>query len=330
MFVELQEAGQMCTLLLDTNASNFDSRFQELKALLQSWRERLPNYWDDMNQWSDLVAWRQLMFGAVNRTFLPLGSVLPPTVTASSAANSGIAGNSLAYRGYHEMAWMINRFARIARKHGMLDVCMNQLARIYTLPNIEIHEAFIKLKEQARCNLKNVGELASGLEVINNTNLAYFGVRQKAEFFALKGDFLARLERNDEANVAYAAATNADLNLSKAWSSWGRFLDGLFQQHPDQIEYASRAMDCYLQACCLQRSPKSRRHIARILWLLSTDDAQGTVAKAFETFKGDVAIWYWLTFIPQLLSQLSSRTARHARLVLERIAKSFPQVNIKI
>ncbi|KAI8052219.1 hypothetical protein BDF22DRAFT_743794 [Syncephalis plumigaleata] len=308
------EAGQMCTLLLDTNAGNFDARFQELKALLQSWRERLPNYWDDMNQWSDLVAWRQLMFGAVNRTFLPLGSVLPPTVTANSAANSGIAGNSLAYRGYHEMAWMINRFARIARKHGMLDVCMNQLARIYTLPNIEIHEAFIKLKEQARCNLKNVGELASGLEVINNTNLAYFGVRQKAEFFALKGDFLARLERNDEANVAYAAATNADLNLPKAWSSWGRFLDGLFQQHPDQIEYASRAMDCYLQACCLQRSPKSRRHIARILWLLSTDDAQGTVAKTFETFKGDVAI-----------CQLSSRTARHARLVLERIAKSFPQ-----
>ncbi|RKP06117.1 phosphatidylinositol kinase, partial [Thamnocephalis sphaerospora] len=321
MFVELQEAGQMCTLLLDTNAGNFDTRFQELKSLLQSWRERLPNYWDDMNQWSDLSAWRQLMFGAVNRVYLPLGPLLPQNATPSG----GVTNSSLAFRGYHEMAWIINRFARVARKHGMLDVCSNQLARIYTLPNIEIQEAFIKLKEQARCNLKNPGELSSGLEVINNTNLTYFGDRQKAEFFTLKGDFLARLERNDEANTAYSAAVNAALNLPKAWASWGRFLDGLFRDRPDEIQYATRAIDCYLQACCLQRSPKSRRHIARVLWLLAADDEQGSVAKTFETFKGDVAIWYWLTFIPQLLTSLSGRAARHARLVLERIAKAFPQ-----
>lgn len=41
-------------------------------------------------------------------------------------------------QGYHETAWTINQFARVARKHNLLDVCLNSLSKIYSLPNIEI------------------------------------------------------------------------------------------------------------------------------------------------------------------------------------------------
>ena len=55
-----------------------------------------------------------------------------------------------AFLGYHETAWTINRFAHIARKHGLVDVCLASLTKIYTLPNIEIQDAFFKLREQAK------------------------------------------------------------------------------------------------------------------------------------------------------------------------------------
>jgi len=55
-----------------------------------------------------------------------------------------------AFLGYHETAWTINRFAHIARKNGLIDVCLASLTKIYTLPNIEIQDAFFKLREQAK------------------------------------------------------------------------------------------------------------------------------------------------------------------------------------
>lgn len=65
--------------------------------------------------------------------------------------------------------------------------------------------------------------------------------------------------------------------------------------------------------------------MARILWLISLDDASGTLAQAFENFRGEVPVWYWITFIPQLLTSLSHREAKLAKQVLVRIAKSYPQ-----
>ena len=71
-FVELQEAQQIFTSLAATSAANLDVRSQELKSILTTWRDRLPNLWDDINVWSDLVAWRQHVFSAINKAYLPL------------------------------------------------------------------------------------------------------------------------------------------------------------------------------------------------------------------------------------------------------------------
>jgi len=110
-------------------------------------------------------------------------------------------------------------------------VCHTSLSRIYTLPNIEISEAFLKLREQARCHYQVPSELEAGLEVINNTNLMYFSVPQKAEFFTLKGIFIAKLGHNDEANAAFGQAIQMDLNMPKAWAEWGRYNGHTFKEN---------------------------------------------------------------------------------------------------
>ncbi|ORY74856.1 FAT domain-domain-containing protein, partial [Protomyces lactucae-debilis] len=320
-YVELQEASSIYASLATTHAQNLEAKSHELKHILQTWRERLPNFYDDINSWSDLVAWRQLVFSSINRVFLPL----VPGLQQPAGASGNSSATSFAYRGYHETAWIINRFAHVARKHQLPDVCISQLTKIYTLPNIEIQEAFLKLREQAKCHYQNPNELGMGLEVISNTNLMYFGTQQKAEFFTLKGMFLAKLKLNEEANQAFATAIQIDLTLPKAWAEWGQYSDRLFQEDAADVTKAGNAVSCYLQAAGLFKNGRARKMLSRVLWLLSLDDAQGTISSAFDSYKGEVPTWYWISFIPQLLTSLSHKEARHARQVLIKIAKAFPQ-----
>lgn len=317
-YVEFMEASQVYSSLVSTNAQNLDQKSLELKRVLQVWRERLPNVWDDINIWNDLVTWRQHAFQVINKVYMPFIPILQQT-------NSDGNANSYAYRGFHEIAWVINRFAHVARKHTMPQVCINQLTKIYQLPNIEIQEAFLKLKEQVKCHYSTNSELNTGLDVIRNTNLVYFATQQKAEFFTLKGMFLSKLNQKDEANKAFATSVQIDLNLPKAWAEWGVFNDRRFKENPNDLVYANNAISCYLQAAGLYKNGKTRKLLARILWLISLDDATGTLAQAFENFKGEVPVWYWITFIPQLLTALSYKEAKLVRQILIRIAKSYPQ-----
>ena len=253
----------------------------------------------------------------INRTYLAL---LP-----APQGNTHASQNSYAYRGYHESAWIINRFAHVARKHHLPEVCIGQLNRIYTLPNIEIQEAFLKLREQAKCHFQNTSELNSGLEVINNTNLNYFGQNQKAEFFTLKGMFLNKLGQKDEANDAYGTALYYEIRLPKAWAEWGYYNDQKFQADPTDLEAGAAAVSCYLEAAGVYKSAKSRKFLSRVLWLLSIDSAENKISQAFQGFKGETPTWYWITFIPQLLTSLSSREARMTKEILLKIAKQYPQ-----
>jgi transformation/transcription domain-associated protein len=339
--VELQEAAQVFDSLQMTTAQTLEARVNgELKGIFTTWRDRLPNFWDDISVWSDLLAWRQHVFQAVTRVYMPM-------VQPADGATHG-------YRGYHETAWMINRFGEVARRHGLLDVCSTALNKIYMLPNIEISEAFLKLREQALCYFQKPDKFNEGLDNISTTNLMYFAQPQKAEFLTLKGMFISRLGQDSDANDEFAHAVQMDYNLPKAWAEWGKFNEKMYRQQPespppnskpnpgpgekpmtdpewaeswaqDRALRASSAVSCYLQAAGLYNSHKSRALLLRVLWLLGLDDSRNTIAKAFEAYKGDLVIWYWITLIPQLLLSLSHREAQIARHILMHIAKSFPQ-----
>ncbi|KAK4169055.1 hypothetical protein QBC43DRAFT_84730 [Cladorrhinum sp. PSN259] len=314
--VELHDASVIVTSLLQTTQNNLDVKSNELKMLLGTWRDRLPNTWDDIVAWQDLVTWRQHIFGLINGTYLTL---LPP----QNGQNTG--GASHAYRGYHETAWIINRFAHVARKHNLPDVCISQLSRIYTLPNIEIQEAFLKLREQAKCHYQNPDELTSGLDVINNTNLNYFSAPQKAEFYTLKGMFQEKLGQKEDADSSYGTALYFDITAAKAWAEWGFFNDRKFKENPTDVNAGKQALTSYLQAASSYKNHKSRKLVSRILWLLSIDDANGTIASGFDDFKGDIHVWWWITFIPQLLVGLSYKEAPRVHNILLKIAKTYPQ-----
>ncbi|KAL1742601.1 FAT domain-containing protein [Schizophyllum fasciatum] len=318
-FVELQEAVSIYASLAQTAPGNLEKKSSDLKVVLQAWRERLPNIHDDISIWSDLVHWRQNVFSSINKTYIPL--IPAPGQNGGGASNT----NTFGYRGFHETAWIINRFAHVARKHELLDVCMSALTKIYTLPNIEISEAFLKLREQARCHYQKPGELTSGLEVINNTNLVFFTASQKAEFYTLKGMFHAKMARADEAAQAFAQAVQLDMQQPKAWAQWGRFSDKMFKENSADLSHAASAVTCYLQAAGLYKSGKSRPLLGRVLWLLSMDDASMTILRAFDTYKGETVPWFWISYIPQLCQAFMHKEMKQARYILLQIARHYPQ-----
>ena len=71
-------------------------------------------------------------------------------------------------------------------------------------------------------------EMAEGVDMVESTNLKYFGKEMVAEFMALKGAFLAQIGRSEEANKAFSSAVQLHDNLAKSWALWGDYLDQLF------------------------------------------------------------------------------------------------------
>lgn len=91
-----------------------------------------------------------------------------------------------------------------------------------------MQEAFVKIKEQAKAHLETKGELATGLNLVNSTNLEFFLAKNKAEIFRLKGDFHLKLNDTEGANIAYSNAITLFKNLPKGWISWGNYCDMVF------------------------------------------------------------------------------------------------------
>jgi len=311
-FVELSEAQTMYTAISPSNLNPKAQIIQELKATLGVWRDRLPNVWDDITLWSELVSWRQHIFNAVNAS------------QYGSTSNEQTQMANFQYRGFHEIAWIINRFANVARKHQLVDVCIHALLKIYTLPNIEIFDAFLKLKEQAKCYLQSNAELSAGLEVVNNTNLSYFHVAQRAEFFALKGIFLTRLGRSADADAAFSNAIQIDGTSGKGWAAWGQYNDNQFKTGGDVCN-AENAINCYLHAAGLFKDERSVGYLGRVLWLLGCNHSQAGISPALEAYKGDNSPWYWIPLIPQLLTSLQRPEGIYTKPILFRIANHYPQ-----
>jgi len=80
----------------------------------------------------------------------------------------------LPYLGYHEAAWTINKLARVARRQGLVEVCLTLLTRIYELPNIDLQDAFTKLNEQIKCYYSLPTHYRTAIDIINSTNLKCF------------------------------------------------------------------------------------------------------------------------------------------------------------
>ncbi|CAO2831293.1 unnamed protein product [Amaranthus hypochondriacus] len=310
--VEVQESARILVDIANGNkhAGNTPGHggiYSDLKDILETWRLRTPNEWDNMTVWYDLLQWRNEIYNGVIDAFKDFGSTNP----------------QLHHLGYRDKAWNVNRLGHIARKQGLYDVCVTILEKMYGHSTMEVQEAFVKIREQAKAYFEMKGELTSGLSLINSTNLEYFPVKHKAEIFRLRGDFLLKLNDCEAANREYSNAISVFKNLPKGWISWGTYCDMAYKETQDEI-WLEYAVSCFLQGIKLG-IPNSRSYLARVLYLLSFDTPNEPAGKAFDKYLDQIPHWVWLSWIPQLLLSLQRTEAPHCKLVLLKIATVYPQ-----
>ncbi|XP_040962395.1 transformation/transcription domain-associated protein [Gossypium hirsutum] len=312
--VEVQESARILVDIANGNKLSGNAvvgvpgnLYADLKDILETWRLRTPNEWDNMSVWYDLLQWRNEMYNAVIDAFKEFSTTNP----------------QLHHLGYRDKAWNVNKLAHIARKQGLYDVCVMILEKMYGHSTMEVQEAFVKIKEQAKTYLEMKGELTTGLNLINSTNLEYFPVKHKAEICCIKGDFLVKLNDSEGANVAYSNAITLFKNLPKGWISWGNYCDMAYKDSHDEI-WLEYAVSCFLQGIKFGVS-NSRSHLARVLYLLSFDTPSEPVGRSFDKYLDQIPHWVWLSWIPQLLLSLQRTEAPHCKLVLLKIATVYPQ-----
>ncbi|KAG1327763.1 Phosphatidylinositol 3-and 4-kinase family protein with FAT domain [Cocos nucifera] len=316
-FQQLVEVQESARILLDiangnkqpsgNSSTNVHNVFAELKDILETWRLRTPNEWDNMSVWYDLLQWRNEMYNVVIDAFKDFAQTNP----------------QLHHLGYRDKAWNVNKLAHIARKQGLYDVCVTILDKMYGHSTMEVQEAFVKIREQAKAYLEMKGELTSGLNLINNTNLEYFPIKHKAEIFRLKGDFLLKMNDCENANLYYSNAISLLKHLPKGWISWGNYCDMIYKETREDL-WLEYAVSCFFQGIKFGVS-NSRSHLARVLYHLSFDTPNEPVGKTLDNYLDQLPYWVWLSWIPQLLLSLQRSEAPHCRLVLLKIAQAYPQ-----
>ncbi|XP_058799221.1 transformation/transcription domain-associated protein [Phymastichus coffea] len=309
--MELQEAMQIHQGLLHGRSSSL----HDMKAIVKTWRNRLPVIADDLSHWSDIFTWRQHHYTFISSHYEGQGEQNTP--------NHSMLG-------VHASAQAIIHFGKIARKHGLSGVCLDSLSRIYTIPSVPIVDCFQKIRQQVKCYLQMASvsgknELQEGLEVIESTNLKYFTKEMTAEFYALKGMLLAQIGRSEEANKAFSAAVQLHDTLVKAWALWGDYLEGIFTRDPRQITMGASAITCFLHSCRHQNESKSRKYLAKVLWLLTYDDEKSSLLDVIDKYAVGVPPIQWLPWIPQLMMCLVRYEGNVILNLLSQVGRMFPQ-----
>jgi transformation/transcription domain-associated protein len=146
-----------------------------------------------------------------------------------------------------------------------------------------------------------------------------------AELYALKGMLLAQINRPDDANKAFSAAVQMHDTLVKAWALWGDHLEQVFTKDSRNISIGVSAIACFLHACRHQNESKSRKYLAKVLWLLTYDDDKLSLAEAMDKYCVGVPPVQWLPWIPQLLVCLVRNEGKLILNLLSQVGRMFPQ-----
>jgi len=165
------------------------------------------------------------------------------------------------------------------------------------------------------------------MKIANNAiNHELLGIEHKSEMHRLKvllNQQMGRLE--DANNECIEALKICDTNW-KCWHTWALYCFKNFM-NLKQTKWAEQTIVCFTNG--IKYKPhKTRLLLADIFWMLTQDDRQKTVQKAFDKLIDDLPVWIWILWIPQLLAAIikNRQESNASFMILKRIAKEYPQV----
>ena len=304
--VELQESTRVL-MELGSGQQQPQHSYSELKDILETWRLRTPNLWDPLSHWHDLLQWRNHMYNIVINAFKGFQEVSP----------------QLHQLGYKDKAWSVNKLARIARYQNMCGVCVSILMKMYGYYQMEVQEAFHKIREQAMAYLEMPDKAADGLSLVNTVNLDYFQPSHQAEIFRLKACIYRKMGSHKEAQMAFSTSLALDKLLPEGWFSWGLFNQNMYLQ-TGSAPHLEAAASCFLQGMRLGDAG-SNQQTPYILQKLAFDQNCAVVGQALSRFGKQVPVKVWLPHVAHMLLCLQRPEAPYLKPLLYRVTQEFPQ-----
>ena len=307
--VELQESTRVLLELGMVQQQQHTHSYSELKDILETWRLRTPNFWDSLGQWHDLFQWRNHIHNIVISAFKTFQD----------------HPHHMHQIGYRDKAWSINKLASIARKQNLHSLSLDVLKTLYGYYQMEVQEAFVKIREQVLACLNIPGELVSALNLINTTNLEFFPVQHKAEMFRLKATIYQKLNNSEQAHSNFSTSLSIDPGLADGWYSWGSYCEVVYEAHGN-ITYLEYAASCYLQAIKIDAKLAKKLMSKFLLWLSFDNTSSGDiVGRVFDKYGEGVPSSVWLPYVSQLICSLQRPEATRAKALLFQLVQSFPQ-----
>ncbi len=302
----------------------------EIRLRLSSWRDRVPGDWDDTLWWSDLLIWRHHVYGVLNRCLSGAAS----SVSILGSVAGGMPGSQppsevdptvLSYMGYHELAWSMCAYARVSRKQKMVQNALESLERVYALPNIQLDDAYRRLKNQIKCYMQMPDKFSDAMSVFNNTASENFSLEQQAEWSMLRAQLKTvaarhqppgpqREQLHDLANRAFSTSTTELKTWAKSWIHWGMFNDELLvtTTAPEDVKKrGDYVFSCYLQSLAFDPA-RAHRFLCRLLMQLAYEDPAGEHQAMWERYQHTIPTWLFLDRLPQLIFSLLSKPSNHA------------------
>jgi transformation/transcription domain-associated protein len=317
-FVELEES---CSIIDEVQkairVNPPSNHVPDIKPIINAWRDRLPNVWDDLTVWSDIIRMRVNLFRALNE-YPSTNNELKQAL--STLCNTEIFESSI-------------KFCDAARKHRLLDVTLASLARIPQPKSADLNQSFQLQRQDFKCRFRmSAVERASALIRLNRVDLDKFSTAQRAELLYLKGKFQAKEVSVTAAQESFASAVSMLDSTAKYWVAWGSTYDqqlkatgpsGGAVNSEHGAKCAEHFIRCILRAIRLQ--PESAKlHLSRVLFLLQSDPSNQSISEAFSSGAEACPSWVWLFLFPQILRIVEGPSRSSIIKILTKVSVDYP------
>jgi hypothetical protein len=283
-----------------------DRALPDLKTNLSSWRERLPEAWDGLLKWEQIIQWRNQVFSIVRGMY-------------QSVSDECQLGS------LHDTTWSTITLARAARKHHLDAISAKTLIRLQDLQTMDISDAFSKLREEILpCLHSSIANLYKGINMINCTNLDFFDPVQRAELFRLKAHFQIRLGQMNESQESFAQSVQICPSYGKSWLSWAEYCYAAYERSHHNDE-AQSVISCVMKGIeC--NSDVARSQISRVLWVVeSAGEFKPAVASFLLHESQFVPVWVWIPYLPTLIASSARLGNEHITEIICKVAGHYPQ-----
>jgi transformation/transcription domain-associated protein len=138
-FVELEESCSVIDEVQKAIRLNPPSTVMpDIKQIISSWRDRLPNVWDDLTVWSDIIRMRVNLFRSLN-DYPCANNDLKQSLTTLCSTET--FENTI-------------KFCDASRKHRFLDVTLAAIAKIPVPKSQDLNQAFQLQRQDFKCRLR--------------------------------------------------------------------------------------------------------------------------------------------------------------------------------